>query len=1016
MPTLAPTVHQRLGRCGERVYVDGLVTGAEVVLSVDGVEFAHTATAHSHDFVVPALAPAAIVKARQDTGAGFSPWSPDVVVEDATVPPTSAPVLPDEVGACSQCVRVTNMVPGCGVELRIEGSLVGEGLTNRHGEACVGVDLTALKGRQGSTLRARMLVCGALGPRAARAITSEPPLPKPQVQGPLFGCQSVVGVSNLRPGARCRFESDRPADLGSICSCWPAVNVFVVRRLIVGERVRARCYWDANPCDDKGDPSGRELVVSPDDRIKPIVREALIEGDQMIRAENQISGASLVIRIRSDDVQPAVEFGPRPASVEQEIGLNERLKAGNIVSVVQTLCGVSRESDPVVVQPLPPIVDAPVIVPPLLACARSVQVSNLHSGALVRVFMDGITIGVAWAGNASSLKVTAAPALVSGAQVTARQQVGSVVSPDSAPVRVGSARALRRPRVLAPLALGDTEVWVSNVIPGSHLVVESGGAIIGSVDAAESVARITVTPVTGEISVTARFCSRTSIVGTATPIESPCRTRKVKVGEMLRTYPAWHVPVTADGGDFDMPFEGQLYFPTSGGNKFDSKAKNLPLVIIAHGYWTPGVESFKGYDYLAHHLVQWGMVVFSLNMDEVTGRSVPPESQQYSRGEIILHAIDLLLGDAELSGRIDWQRIGLVGHSMGGEGVVVAQLLNESEGRGYGISGVVSISPTRWRPEAVLRHTKYMQISGSLDQLTSSMTGSDSAAIFSGFRIYDRAWRPKTHFWVYGLRHNPFNRIWPTAGDLFEEGLIDVALPPDDHERAARCLINAFLQDALAGQTAYAGYMEGTIFPRSLAHLQIHTQHSKHPRRIVLDNFGDADEQVPLVGVALDKFTNSRGQAVTGHALLAPFDDVEHTGVAHSPHNTKGVELGWSADAVYRSTTGGLGGALTDVIALRIGQFYEDNALNPVAADADAFVVLHDGVNEAVVRLGAVAPIPYPDSAGHVLCPLRTVRIPLDAFKAVNPELNLNNIQTVALRFAARPSGHILVDDLEVGA
>jgi hypothetical protein len=556
---------------------------------------------------------------------------------------------------------------------------------------------------------------------------------------------------------------------------------------------------------------------------------------------------------------------------------------------------------------------------------------------------------------------------------------------------------------------------VSNVIPGSHLVVQSGGVIIGSADATESIARIGVTPVAGEISVTARLCSRTSKPDTAKPIVSPCAGRKIKVGEKPLSYPAWHVPVTLDGGDFDMPFEGQLYFPASGDNTFARDAKNLPLVIVVHGYWVPGVESFKGYDYLARHLVQWGMVVFSLNMDEVNGHSQGgTNTQQYSRGEIILHAIDLILGDPDLKGRIDPQRIGLVGHSMGGEGVVVAQLINESEGRGYGIGGVVSIAPTRWRPEVVLRNTKYMQIFGSLDQLTGAMTGSDAAARFSGFRIYDRAWRPKTHFWVYGLRHNPFNRIWPTVGDTYEEHLVDIARPAGDHERLARCLINAFFQDALLGQTAYAGYMEGTIFPRSLTDFETHTQHSKDPR-VVLDNFGDPDEQVPLAAEALSPATNSLGQAVSGDATLMPFDDVEHTAIARSPHNTKSVELGWSDDAAYSTATGGLGGALTDVIAMRIGQFYQDDVLNPVAADSDAFVVLHDGANEAAVRLGAVAPLPYPDSAGVVLCPMRTVRVPLDAFKAVNPALNLANIQSVSLRFAARPSGHVLADDVEIG-
>jgi hypothetical protein len=111
MPTtLAPTIHERLARCGERVFVDGLVTGAEVVLSIDGVEFTHIATGAAHRFVVPPLKQFAFVKAKQDEGAGFSPWSPQVVVEPAEVPTNSAPVLPDEVGACSQCVHVTNMV------------------------------------------------------------------------------------------------------------------------------------------------------------------------------------------------------------------------------------------------------------------------------------------------------------------------------------------------------------------------------------------------------------------------------------------------------------------------------------------------------------------------------------------------------------------------------------------------------------------------------------------------------------------------------------------------------------------------------------------------------------------------------------------------------------------------------------------------------------------------------------------------------------------------------------------
>jgi hypothetical protein len=69
MPPLAPTVHESLARCGERVFVDGLVTGADVVLSVDGVEFALSAVGASHNFVVPPLAAGAIVNAKRSHAA-----------------------------------------------------------------------------------------------------------------------------------------------------------------------------------------------------------------------------------------------------------------------------------------------------------------------------------------------------------------------------------------------------------------------------------------------------------------------------------------------------------------------------------------------------------------------------------------------------------------------------------------------------------------------------------------------------------------------------------------------------------------------------------------------------------------------------------------------------------------------------------------------------------------------------------------------------------------------------------
>ena len=89
------------------------------------------------------------------------------------------------------------------------------------------------------------------------------------------------------------------------------------------------------------------------------------------------------------------------------------------------------------------------------------------------------------------------------------------------------------------------------------------------------------------------------------------------------------------------------------------------------------------------------MVVFSIDMDYVNQQGSVEHPHQYARAEIILHTIWQLIADAEINPLIDVNSIGLVGHSMGGEAVAVAQFLNQTQSRGLVIKGVVSIAPVR---------------------------------------------------------------------------------------------------------------------------------------------------------------------------------------------------------------------------------------------------------------------------------------------------------------------------------
>ena len=341
MVLLAPTVHERIARCGTSIPLSGLVAGASVIVDVGGTLHTFVATGGGHHLPVPSLTAGDVVRVRQDDGGGPTPWSAAVEVEDAAVPPTAAPLLPSQVGACSQCVRVDGLVPGSDIRLAYDGALVGDGTANRHGSACVGVKLRAVK--EGASITTEMSVCGSIGPAASTPVVPDAALGPPWVGEPIFGCQSVVPLSGLRRGAKTRVETDTGTYLGSICNCWDTVNVNVLHALVPDEQVHAQQYWDGDTCSDDGPWGNWRRVEHPDERIKPVVEAPLIDGDQVIRVTNQIPGADLVVLIRPDSTMAETRFGPRPASTELEISLNAPLSAGQQLAVEQQLCGRVRD-------------------------------------------------------------------------------------------------------------------------------------------------------------------------------------------------------------------------------------------------------------------------------------------------------------------------------------------------------------------------------------------------------------------------------------------------------------------------------------------------------------------------------------------------------------------------------------------------------------------------------------------------------------------------------------------------
>ncbi|WP_457299160.1 alpha/beta hydrolase family protein [Phyllobacterium sp. P5_D12] len=123
----------------------------------------------------------------------------------------------------------------------------------------------------------------------------------------------------------------------------------------------------------------------------------------------------------------------------------------------------------------------------------------------------------------------------------------------------------------------------------------------------------------------------------------------------------------------------------------------FPVIILLHGNHSAADASYKGYDYLAEHLATHGYVVLSIDANAINGlgtRGVDPwaaDASSQSRAQLMLGTLDRLRQVNEqgqinpdgmpgalngLKGKLDFSRIGIMGHSRGGQGVTNTILFN----------------------------------------------------------------------------------------------------------------------------------------------------------------------------------------------------------------------------------------------------------------------------------------------------------------------------------------------------
>lgn len=260
------------------------------------------------------------------------------------------------------------------------------------------------------------------------------------------------------------------------------------------------------------------------------------------------------------------------------------------------------------------------------------------------------------------------------------------------------------------------------------------------------------------------------------------------------------------------PLNARVWYPDGAGP--------FPLVLIVHGNHNMKDYSDPGYAYLGEVLASRGYIAASLDENFLNG-SIRGEND--ARAWVLLKHLEAWKGfNADPSnpfhGKVDMDRIAIIGHSRGGEAVGHAAAFNQLEyypddasvkfDFHFHIRSVVAIAPVdgQYKPTdrlVPIHDVNYLVFEGSHDGDVSSFVG---LRTWDRVRFTDTVPRFKAAVYVYRANHGQWNTVWgahdsgPRSARILD---LRNLLPGDQQREFAKIYISAFLDATLKDDTRY---------------------------------------------------------------------------------------------------------------------------------------------------------------------------------------------------------------------
>jgi len=267
------------------------------------------------------------------------------------------------------------------------------------------------------------------------------------------------------------------------------------------------------------------------------------------------------------------------------------------------------------------------------------------------------------------------------------------------------------------------------------------------------------------------------------------------------------------GFSFDrLPLNGRVWFPECDGP--------FPLVLIVHGNHNMKDFSDPGYEYLGKLLASRGFIAVSVDENFLNQKF---GGENDARAFVLLEHLKVWdkwneTAGHTFEGKVDMDRIALVGHSRGGESAAHAAAFNRLErypddanvklDYNFNIKSVIAIAPCdgQYKPAGhptALENVNYLVIQGGHDADVSTFMGLRQ---FNRTNFTDDNFRFKSAVYVYRANHNRFNTDWgrlnasaPVSWFINDKPIMDM----ESQRKVAKVLISAFLEATINNRDEY---------------------------------------------------------------------------------------------------------------------------------------------------------------------------------------------------------------------